>query len=1008
MPEAYAPRTVADIVKVLEQYKPDPAVRKPAAALLNQQPPATENRGTLLRFYRNRGLAERALGDDTAAIASLRKALEYLAPSDMESFFVVLELAQTEFTGGNLVSALRLMAEHKAQIPANMPRLIIAYEAGLANLHGQLGNFDAARRALGAAENAYSRWKGQPDFVDQRYITESIIERTRGEIFMGDARYKEAEVAFAKALRAGNADIPFRARRLGRNSVDHQNNRQHIFLLRKQAAAQKHLGWLNEAELTVRNALKISLESVGRFTSSTALNLQLFAFILIEQGRFEEGALMAQEAMKSVEGSGAPGQAMSSIQTRKALGAALVAAERWDEALVTFDKMNLGLKGDADLERSLGKGDIDWAQAYLKRNRGAEARKMLEGMLALSIKNYGEGDLRTAWVRGFHAVALEKTGARAQALGELAKAVPVLVEQARQDIAADTGSMRQARRLAYVLENYIELLAKAKATNLPTPGIDPVAESFRLADIARGSGVQRALSASAARANISDPALAELARKEQDAQWRINSLSEILKNLLAAPPDQQLPNVIAMMRKSVESLKAERTALKSAIEKRFPDYAELVDPKPITLSQLQRSLRAGETLISIYLGEDSAFVWAVPQTGAASLASSPLTLAQVTKTVEQLRKALDPAASAISQIPAFDIAAAAQLYEQLLKPLEPVWRQGSGPHRLLIVPHGPLGQLPFGLLPMASLPLTKGAVAFEEYRKVPWLIREAILTQLPSVTALTTLRRAPAPKSERRLFLGIGDPLFSKEQAAEGAKLAQATGGTTRGLPIALRSAPKTAGVNSAELALLPRLPDTADELNEIAKALGADLGSDVILQKNANEQTVKTMNLADRRILHFATHGLVPGELNGLTQPALALTAPEVAGVEGDGLLTMDEVLALKLNADWVVLSACNTASGAGAGSEAISGLGQAFFYAGARALLVSNWPVETVSARRLMTNLFKRYIAGAATAKAESLRQAMIELLDGQGALDPVTRETTYTYAHPLFWAPFALVGD
>ena len=227
-------------------------------------------------------------------------------------------------------------------------------------------------------------------------------------------------------------------------------------------------------------------------------------------------------------------------------------------------------------------------------------------------------------------------------------------------------------------------------------------------------------------------------------------------------------------------------------------------------------------------------------------------------------------------------------------------------------------------------------------------------------------------------------------------------------MPIRLRSAPKTSEVSSAELALLPRLPDTADELMEIAKTLGADPQQDLMLQKNANEKAVKGMNLANRRIISFATHGLVPGELNGLTQPALALTAPDVAGIDGDGLLTMDEILALKLNADWVVLSACNTASGEGAGAEAVSGLGRAFFYAGARALLVSNWPVDSVAARSLMTDLFKRYAAGAPTAKADSLQKAMLGLLDGPGLLDPANGKPAFSYAHPLFWAPFVLVGD
>ena len=229
-----------------------------------------------------------------------------------------------------------------------------------------------------------------------------------------------------------------------------------------------------------------------------------------------------------------------------------------------------------------------------------------------------------------------------------------------------------------------------------------------------------------------------------------------------------------------------------------------------------------------------------------------------------------------------------------------------------------------------------------------------------------------------------------------------------RKAPVKLRSAPKTEGVNSADLAELPRLPDTAEEVRLVAEALKADSAKDVYLGAQANEQIVRTMKLDDRRVIMFATHGLIPGDLDGLTEPALALSAPDVAKVPGDGLLTVSEILGLRLNADWVVLSACNTASGNGAGAEAVSGLGLAFFYAGSRALLVSNWPVETTSARMITTELFKREAATPGLTRAESLRQAMLALMDGPGLLDPATQKPVYSYAHPIFWAPFSLVGD
>ncbi len=173
-------------------------------------------------------------------------------------------------------------------------------------------------------------------------------------------------------------------------------------------------------------------------------------------------------------------------------------------------------------------------------------------------------------------------------------------------------------------------------------------------------------------------------------------------------------------------------------------------------------------------------------------------------------------------------------------------------------------------------------------------------------------------------------------------------------------------------------------------------------------QRALKTLDLARYRVLAFATHGLVPGDLDGLTQPGLALTAPEVAQVDGDGLLTMEEILGLRLNADWVVLSACNTASGRGAGAEAVSGLGRAFFFAGARALLVSHWPVETTSARFLTTDLFQTQRNNPGLGRARALQQTMNAAIDEGRFRHPTTGQAVYSYAHPIFWAPFTLVGD
>src|SRR5262249_6820668 len=115
-----------------------------------------------------------------------------------------------------------------------------------------------------------------------------------------------------------------------------------------------------------------------------------------------------------------------------------------------------------------------------------------------------------------------------------------------------------------------------------------------------------------------------------------------------------------------------------------------------------------------------------------------------------------------------------------------------------------------------------------------------------------------------------------------------------------------------------------------------------------------------------------------------------------------MEEILALKLDADWVVLSACNTGAGVVAGAEAASGLGRAFFYAGTRALLLTNWSVHSESARELITDLFKRQADDSKLTRAEALRQAMMALADGPGFVGADGR-TEFTYASAVLGAVF-----
>ena len=775
-------------------------------------------------------------------------------------------------------------------------------------------------------------------------------------------------------------------------------------------------GRLVEGELELRRALTDTLQRTGRYSSQTASMLRALATIIDEQGRHAEAETLIWLVLDLYEKLGAPGDSFELAKTYQQLAQALISQGRWTEALVVFDEIKTGLADDPQtFEKTFG-GDLGWSLALLSAGRTAEAQGIAEAALQRNLTNLGEKHYRTALARGVLAMASADANERKKALAGFAEAIPVLLSRSRRADDETTSQTARELRLGLILESYIGLLADIRGTDVEREaGIDAAAEAFRIAEVARSRSVQRALAASAARAAARDPDLADLVRKEQDASKQAAALYGLLGNARSIPTDKQNAAAIKLLQTRIDQLRSARAALAEEIEARFPEYAELINPKPATVEDARSILRPGEALIATYVSRERTFIWAVPQSGPVAFAAADLGRGALADRIAELRAALEPNAQILGDIPEFDLAKAHDLYRALLEPVKAGWKEAEN---LFVVAHGPLGYLPLSVLPTAPAKLgDAGEPLFSNYRSVPWLVRSHGVTVLPSVASLRTLRGLPPGVATRKAFVGFGDPLFSKEQV--GTVVGEKTGVTkvaaikgrrveTRSLPVRLRAAPDTEELDSAELARLPRLPETADEIRSMAVALKANLTEDVFLGKRANEHAVRSLDLSGYKVLAFATHGLVPGDLDGLMQPALALTAPEVAGIEGDGLLTMGEILGLKLDADWVVLSACNTGSGAGAGAEAVSGLGRAFFYAGTRALLVSNWPVETTSAKALTTDLFRRQATNAGLSRAEALRRAMLSLIDDGGATDPESGRMVFSYAHPIFWAPFSLIGD
>ena len=333
----------------------------------------------------------------------------------------------------------------------------------------------------------------------------------------------------------------------------------------------------------------------------------------------------------------------------------------------------------------------------------------------------------------------------------------------------------------------------------------------------------------------------------------------------------------------------------------------------------------------------------------------------------------------------FDLDASHQLYVALFGPIEATI---AGKAKLLVVASGALTSLPFQVL--VTKPTSPATAPDDRNRAAAWLLNDKAINVLPSVSSLRALRSVARSSRATKPFIGFGDPVF------------QRSGGGDRAAPRSLQ--PYQTYYNGSVVDLdvlrrgLPALPETADALRAVAHALGATDG-DLRLGTAATVTSVKQAALEQYRVVDFATHGLVAGEVGGLSEPALVLTLPDTPTADDDGLLTASRVAKLNLDADWAVLSACNTAAGDQPGAEGLSGLARAFFYAGARALLVSHWPVESDAAAKLTTGAFSELAKQPTIGRAEALRRSTRAL---------IADRSSSRNANPSVWAPFVLVGE
>jgi CHAT domain-containing protein len=1002
------PRNIADITAILDQEKPDPAKIAKLKEDAERPIPSDASGAALAQFYYERAQARADLSQFGNAIADARKAIELGRGTVAALLFARYRafLANQFWQLGEPKKALQVLEPWAKEADVQGPARghLPAVYRGMSLMYLQLGDLRQAETYAQRTAAIFEELRTSTAFLLYRNTWEADVYMARAWTLAAKGRFGDAEAAYVRTealVRASLADMPGWVSPPPLGSVVLVADTHLLNVARMKA----HQGRLAEAEADARRVLLARLKVDGKFNFRTPKFINGLAGVLLDQGRLDEAERLTTTSLEIYRTVGVAEDTSTVASTLSRLGAILVLQGRHREAAEVFDALEKAVsRWDVTRRETM---ELNTSRIYLLYAGGrieagiAAAQTLLERATA----RYGDEHVNTAIARGILAVGLAKAGHEADARREFRAAIPILIASLREvpDDDETTVVALRRQRLQTIIEAYIALVGRDQQRT-----DNGAMETFALADAIRGQSVQSALVASSARMTVQDLALKNLARRHQDLTKEVNALLGLLNNVLALPPAERDENVVNTVSTDIDKLRVERDKTLTEIQRRFRKYSALIDPKPPTMNEIRAMLKPDEALLSFYFGRERSFVWAVSQGGPVGFVTIAATAAEIDAKIATLRQVFEVQTLAVASLPPFDLSLAHEIYLELLKPVEHTWKPAK---RLIVVTHRALGLLPLGVLPVApAAPVTDSRALFAYYRDVSWLARTHAVSLVPSIAAFRALRQLPAATPKREAMIGFGDPYFNEQQAVEAARKVPVQladrGTATRGA-FTRRAAPQIRDLDSVGLGQLPRLPDTAEELQSIARALRADLGQALKLGRDANENVVKTSELGKYRVVAFSTHGLMAGDLDGLTQPALAMTAPSVAGVPGDGLLTMEEVLALKLDADWVVLSACNTAAGAVSGAEAASGLARAFFYAGSRALLVTNWSVESTSARALISDIFRRHADNPALTRDETLRQAMMALLDGPGAKDSED-EVVFTYGHPLFWAPYALIGD
>jgi CHAT domain-containing protein/tetratricopeptide (TPR) repeat protein len=921
----------------------------------------------------------------------------------------------------------------------------LSFLAGLYQAQGRYGDAEPLyKRDLAITEKAFG--------PQHQHVASAV--NNLATLYQAQARYSEAETLFKRVvtirMKALGTEHPHIAASLndlgrlyrdqGRYAEAEQFQKQSLAIYEKVfgpdhphfGAAISNLAGLydtqgrySEAEPLYKRDLAITEKALGPEHPRVGISMSNLARTYLKGGRAREAEVLFKRSLAIAEKAFGPDHPDVGTQLNNLAELFRIQGRHAEATTLLLRTLAIWEKALGVEHPNVGTALGNLALLYSSQGRVAEAETISKRGVAIRENALGPEHPSVAVALNNLAWLAFDAQDWARAADYWQRSTAIIKRRAERDLAEDraTGAGGEAPRLAWQFSGLVKMRHRLAAAIASATAI---AETFETAQWALSSEAAASLAQMATRSAKGSPQLGVVVREQQDLvrEWRVKD-----KLLIAAksePPPKRKAAAEKVLADRLAIIDTRLAEIDRTLAQEFPDYAALASPSPASVAEVQAQLGADEALVLFLdtpeakpLAEES-FIWVVTRTEVRWVRSDFGTGA-LTREIMALRCGLDatawdgakadacakalgiPLAKAPrpGQALPFDHARAHRLYTALFGGVQDLIK---GKH-LLIVPSGPLTQLPFQVL--VARPPTSS-----DHRAAAWLARDHAITVLPAVASLKALRRVSRPSAAPRPMFGIGNPLLDGHTGL--AKLARAKQRCPETLgpwKVTVVASPR-GGVAQVETrggladlshikAQLP-LPETADELCAVAQDVKADVVRDIRLGSLATEREIKRLSasgeLAKYRMVHFATHGVLARQLDGTHEPGLILTPPEKATEDDDGYLTASEIATLKLDADWAILSACNTAAGASTSAEALSGLARAFIYAQTRALLVSHWEVYSDATVKLITTAIREMANDPKVGRAEAMRRSMLALID-KGAPEE---------AHPAYWAPFVVVGE